>query len=89
MDERLTEIEKELQNIKDRNQKVGAEKAWETSFFRRVSVAVITYIIAAFVFWAIGVGNIFLNALVPTTGYILSTLSVPVLKKWWINKHLQ
>ena len=28
----------------------------------------------------------FLGAIVPAIGFVLSTLSIPVFKKWWINK---
>jgi hypothetical protein len=35
---------------------------------------------------AIGVKDFFLNALIPTIGYYLSTQSFPFLKRWWISK---
>ncbi|MEN8252702.1 MAG: hypothetical protein ABFQ53_03940, partial [Patescibacteria group bacterium] len=57
--------------------------AWETSFVRRGFIAGITYLIAFWFMWSIAVENAYLNALVPTGGYILSTLSLPFLKKIW------
>lgn len=79
-------IEKEIQAIKERNLRVEADKAWEISGFRVFTIAVITYIIAAIVFYLIGVKNFWLSAFVPTVGYWLSTQSLPAIKRWWIRK---
>jgi hypothetical protein len=83
----MNNLEQEIQALKDRNMRVEADKAWETSSFRKVSIAIITYITAGAVMYGIGVKNFSLNALIPTIGYLLSTISIPILKKWWINKH--
>ncbi len=76
---------KSVAEILDRNHRVEADKAWETSKTRRGLIASATYIIAVFFMWRIGVPEPFLNALVPTGGYVLSTLSLTWVKKWWIN----
>jgi uncharacterized membrane protein len=80
-------IRKELEEIKERNKKVTVDKAWETSLFRKGSIAIVTYIIATIVMYFIGVQDYLQNALIPTVGYILSTLSLPIIKSWWINKY--
>jgi membrane protease YdiL (CAAX protease family) len=85
MENRISNIEKELTLIKERNVRVEAEKAWETSIFRKATIAVITYVLATFILYFIGVQNFFLSALIPTIGYILSTLSLPFIKRWWIE----
>ncbi|RJQ34518.1 hypothetical protein C4556_02150 [Candidatus Parcubacteria bacterium] len=87
--ERLEKLEAEVQILKARNARVEAEKAWETSYTRTFSIAFVTYIVAAFVLYSIGVGNFFLGALVPAVGYILSTQSLPVIRRWWIKKFLR
>ncbi len=46
--------------VNERNARVEADKAWETSWTRRL--------------------------IVPAGGYFLSTLSLPVFKKFWIAK---
>lgn len=84
--EHISEI---LKQILDRNQKVEADKAWETSFLRRVFVSGLTYIVLAVFMVVAGVGRPWVSALVPTAGYILSTLTLPPLKKWWIKNHYQ
>lgn len=78
-------IDSSLQKIQERNERVELDKAWETSFVRRGFVACVTYAIAAWFMWSIGVEDAYLNALVPTGGYVLSTLSLPFLKRWWVK----
>lgn len=76
-----------IQEIEIRNKKVELDKAWETSWTRRISIAFITYLIASFFMYKIGVSDPFINALVPTGGYLLSTLSLTFLKVWWVKKY--
>jgi len=86
MEERIQKIERELEEIKERNNRVEYDKAWETSTFRVLSIAAITYIVASIVMWLIGSSAFYLNALVPVVGYLLSTQSLPAVKRWWIEK---
>ncbi len=82
------DIKREIKIIKERNKKVEGDKAWETSMFRRATITVMTYIIATLFLWLIDAPNYWLNSLVPTGGYVLSTLTIPVIKNWWIeNRH--
>ena len=82
------QLKRSVKHIEARNERVEADKAWETSVFRVVSITVITYIIATAVMYGIGVDKPWLGALIPTVGYFLSTQSLPILKKRWIKKHL-
>lgn len=83
--EEIEKLKEKIRNLEERNERVEADKAWETSRFRVILITIITYIIAGLVLRVIGVGNPFLNALIPTLGYFLSTLSLPFIKKWWIK----
>lgn len=83
------DLEKEIKYIKERNLRVEADKAWETSKTRVVLITVTTYIFAAGVFYFIGVENFLTNALIPTLGFFLSTLTLPFVKKWWVKKFNQ
>lgn len=76
----------QIDEIKERNRRVELDKAWETSSMRRAIIASVTYIVATV--WLIVIENEkpFLNALVPLGGYMLSTLSLSFVKKWWIEK---
>jgi hypothetical protein len=76
---------KSIEDILKRNSRVELDKAWETSKTRRVLIAGITYITAASFLKLIGNEAYLINALVPVGGYLLSTLSLPFLKTWWIQ----
>ncbi|MBI5465838.1 MAG: hypothetical protein HY974_00945 [Candidatus Kerfeldbacteria bacterium] len=82
------EIEQELQAIKERNRRVEADKAWEVSWSRRLFIALGTYFIAALWLMLIQNTNPWLNAFVPVAGYLLSTLSLPFVKRWWLWRKL-
>ena len=78
---------KSVEEILKRNARVELDKAWETSKTRRALIATITYAIGSFFMYRIGVSEPMVNALVPTGGYLLSTLSLPLVKNWWIKKY--
>jgi len=44
------DTKKEIKNIIKRNKKVEADKAWETSFSRKILIAVLTYIVIVLFF---------------------------------------
>ena len=81
----MEKIEDRLNKIEDRNKRVELDKAWETSLIRILSVSIITYIIAFFVLFSMGVSKSYLSALIPVIGFILSTQSIPMIKKYWIK----
>ena len=85
MEERIQNLEKEVELLKERNLIVESEKAWEVSLTRRLFIAISTYIIAGV--WLIVINDSFpwLKAFVPAVGYLFSTLSLPFIKKWWIK----
>ena len=81
----LEQIKKDIQEIKNRNRKVEIEKDWETSWFRKILVAVLTYVMIVLFFFFTELPNPFLNAIVPTLGFVLSTASIPFFKKIWVK----
>ena len=79
-------IEKELETIKERNKRVEADKSWETSKIRRGIIATATYLVFVWFLWLIKSPNYWLNALIPAGAYVISTLTLPFIKKRWIEK---
>ncbi|EKD43415.1 MAG: hypothetical protein ACD_72C00289G0006 [uncultured bacterium] len=77
------DVLKEVELIKERNKKVELDKAWETSWTRRLSIAFGTYIVAVLWLMMINENLPWLKAFLPAVGYILSTLSLPMIKRWW------
>lgn len=78
-------LEKRITKIEARNQKVEQEKAWETSFARKIAIALITYLSLAIYFGLVLKVNPWINAIVPTAGFLLSTLSLSIIKKLWMK----
>ena len=79
-------FETEIQKLKERNVRVELDKDWEKSLTRRVFIALITYCVAALWLYIINEHSIWLKAVIPTAGYVLSTISIPQLKKIWMNQ---
>ena len=82
----IMDIKKEIKKIKNRNKKVEANKAWETSFARKIIIAIITYLTVVSFFIVANLPNPFVNSIVPTIGFLLSTLGLDIFKKIWIKK---
>lgn len=78
--------EAELERIKERNARVEADKAWEISRTRRGIIAISTYGIMVLFLTMISAPNPWINALVPSGAYLISTLTLPAIKGWWIKK---
>jgi hypothetical protein len=84
----MENIEDEIKQIHERNKRVELDKAWETSFFRKIVIIVLTYFVVVLFFVFAGLPNPLVNAVVPTLGFILSTLSLSLFKKIWL-KHIR
>lgn len=82
----IEELKKEVEEIKLRNKRVEGDKAWETSWTRKILILVLTYVVIVIFFFVVNLGNPFVNAIVPTIGFFLSTLTVPLFKQWWLKK---
>lgn len=81
----MIDIEKRLNAIEQRNKKVELDKAWERSFSRKIIIAVLTYITIVLFFFVAQLPKPFINSIVPTAGFVLSTLSLPFFKRLWIK----
>jgi len=79
----IMDVEAEIKSIKERNARVEADKAWETSFARRAIIAAGTYVLSAIFLLTINAQNPYLAALVPALGFLISTLTLPFLKAAW------
>ena len=57
-------LEEEIEKIKSRNKKVELDKAWETSWIRRICICILTYIIVVIYSYMINsISNIWFSAL--------------------------
>jgi len=81
----IKEAEKEIKKIKARNKKVEADKAWETSWTRKILIAVLTYFVIVIFFYFAQLPKPWINAIVPAVAFILSTLTISICKNIWLK----
>jgi uncharacterized ion transporter superfamily protein YfcC len=81
----MKDFEKRLEAIEQRNKKVELDKSWETSWSRKIIIAILTYAVIVLFFNFAQLPKPFINSIVPTTGFVLSTLSLPFFKKLWMK----
>jgi len=79
------ELKKEIEELKRRNKKVEADKAWEISLTRRVLLMIFTYLAIGIYLKVINISKPWLNAIVPAVAFMLSTLILPYFKKIWLK----
>lgn len=78
------ELENEVLKIKERNKRVELDKAWETSWTRRICICILTYIVVIVYSNMIKTSSsIWFSSLVPVIGFTLSTLSLKVVRNIW------
>lgn len=82
----LEKLQTEINKIKVRNKRVEKDKEWETSWFRKILIMILTYIVVVVFFFFAKLPKPFINAIVPAMAFILSTLSISFFKKWWMEK---
>lgn len=82
----IEELQNEINSIKERNARVELDKAWETSFTRKLLILALTYGVVVIFFSVADLPNPFVNAIVPSLGFFLSTLTVPWVKHVWMRR---
>jgi hypothetical protein len=81
----IDELEARVEKIERRNKGVELNKTWETSFVRRGLLVIFVYLaIALYLKFIIGI-NPWINAVVPSIGFLLSTLTLNYFKSLWVK----
>lgn len=80
------DFEKRLRAIEARNKRVELDKAWETSWTRRLLLGALTYTIIVVYLFVINNDAPFVNGAIPVVGFMLSTLLLRRVKEIWQNK---
>jgi len=78
-------LEARVSALEARNKRVEMDKTWETSATRKVAIIVVTYLVVLAFLFIIKNDKPFINAIVPSLGFFLSTLVVGGLKRHWIK----
>lgn len=81
----IEELKKEIDQIKKRNASVEGDKAWETSTIRKIILIVLTYVLIGLYLTILGIDRPWFNALVPAAGFLISTLTLGIIKQYWVK----
>jgi hypothetical protein len=81
----MDDLEQRIGNIEERNSQVEVNKAWETSWTRRLLLTLFTYLAVAVYLWVIDVPRPWLNAIVPSAAFMILTLTMPWFRKMWLK----
>ena len=82
----IQNLENRTIELESRNNRVEADKAWETSWQRRLAVMVLTYaVVASYLHFVVHISP-WINAVVPVVGFFLSGITISLLKKLWLTK---
>lgn len=84
----LEDLEQRISKIEARNRKVEKDKEWEISYTRRIVLIIFTYLSIGIYLQVLNIENPWLNAIVPSLAFWLSTLSLPYFKIFW-EKYIQ
>lgn len=83
----MDELKKRIEAIENRNKRVENDKAWETSWTRRIFIMILTYIVVIIYSYIVrNYDNVLLSSLVPVIGFTLSTLSLGLIRRIWESK---
>ncbi len=79
-------LEARIEELEKRNIRVEADKAWETSWIRKLSIMVLTYlVVVSYLHFVVHIDP-WINAVVPVVGFFLSALTLSLLKKYWLSQ---
>ncbi len=86
MENKIKELEQKINEIEKRNKRVENDKDWETCNLRKILIIIMTYIFAVLYLTIADTTNPYFGAVVPCVGFYLSTQSIKLVKKWYLNK---
>lgn len=79
----MKDLNKRVAAIEERNARVELDKAWGTSWTRRISIGLLTYGVIVIYLLVIDNDKPFINAAVPAVGFLLSTLVLRQIRELW------
>jgi len=95
MAEKQGEVEARVLTLEEQVQKLNLmqkydelKSKWDRSLVRIIYVSTTTYLFVAVFMFILEVDNYLVNALIPSLGYILSTQTLPSIKKAWVRYYL-
>jgi len=77
----MTDLEKRIDQIEQRNARVEQDKKWERSPVRIICIIILTYSIVLLYSYLADTSSIFISSAIPVLGFFLSTLSIGFVRK--------
>lgn len=75
-----------LDKLEARNRRVEADKAWETSWTRRLIIMLLTYLtVVCYLSFVVHIDP-WINAVVPVAGFFVSTFTITFVKNNWVER---
>lgn len=81
----IEELETRINKLEERNKRVELHKDWETSYTKKILLVIFTYLSIALYFQFVLKVDPWLNAIVPSLGFLLSTLTLSLFKDLWVK----
>ena len=86
LEKEVKELRAEIEKIKERNRRVEADKAWETSRTRNIFIALSSFVLIYIVMRQVNADHPLANAVLASLAYYFSTLSYGAIKSWWLKR---
>ncbi|MBP6098633.1 MAG: hypothetical protein KA477_01475 [Candidatus Levybacteria bacterium] len=86
LESEIKKLRLEIDEIHARNRRVEADKAWELSYVRTGFIGLVTFLLVFIFLLLINDGRPFRNGILATLGYLLSSQTYGILKRFWIKK---
>jgi hypothetical protein len=86
LESRVKSLENDIRGIQSRNASVEIDKEWEVSPVRKFIITILTYLVIVAYMYSAGIASPWLNSIVPALAFMLSTLTLPFIKKIWVSK---
>ncbi len=86
LESEIKKLRLEIDEIHARNRRVEADKAWELSYVRTGFIGLVTFLLVFVFLLLIHDERPLLNGVLATLGYLLSSQTYGILKRFWIKK---
>lgn len=80
-----TQLKDRIKAIEERDKRVEKDKAWEVSWTRRLVLIICIYLVVGLYLQVINIPDPWPNAIVPSVGFLLTTLTLPLFKSLWLK----
>jgi len=87
MTNKMEILKKEIEQLQKRNNRVELDKKWETSWTRKIFLAVLSYVATYIFLRIIHAENAGHGAMIPAGAYLLQQMTLKPLRKIWEKSH--